>query len=410
MNWRDQYLKGSFRGAAFRSQTHDRSGGRRIASTEFPGRDEPLIEDLGRKQRQFTIEAHVIGADYRAARDALVEALEAEGPGLLVHPWHGQMMVVVNDYTTSESTDDGGLCSFSLTFGEAGQPVSAPVAVPSGQAASLAADAMQATIPQEFAAKFSISGAAGFVEAAAGALISGMVEVSQIAAGLQGGVGPVLRAYDAGLRYLPANISALLRAPLNLAHSVLGLVTAVSLLGNSPRTRIAALSRLIDWQPGLTEFPDVTPSRRREADNRVALLWLFRAAAASELVRTAATAPYASYEDAAATCAAVSDRIEQLSIDAADRADDVGSEGYDRLRRALVRDISTRGETLARLYALDVLDTEPALPIANRIYGASGVSARADDIVTRNHIAHPGFIAAGKSIDLLTQTEAGLTS
>lgn len=72
-----------------------------------------------------------------------------------------------------------------------------------------------------------------------------LVEVSQIAAGLQGGAGPALRAFDAGLRYLPANFSALVRAPLNLAGALLGLVNAVALLGSAPRVRIAGLSRML---------------------------------------------------------------------------------------------------------------------------------------------------------------------
>ena len=104
MTWRDEYEIGSFRGATFRTAGHERSGGRRIAIHEFPSRDEPLVEDLGRKARQFSIECHVIGAEYRGAREALLTALEDEGPGLLIHPWHGRMMVVALDYTSSEST------------------------------------------------------------------------------------------------------------------------------------------------------------------------------------------------------------------------------------------------------------------------------------------------------------------
>ena len=402
MTWRDDYQPGSFRGAAFRTEGHERSGGRRIATFEFPGRNDPLTEDLGRRQRQFSVDCHVIGASYRAARDALIDALEAEGPGLLVHPWHGQMMVVVQEFNTSETTDEGGLCRFRISFAEAGQDVAAPITTQSGQAAVAAADSHIAAAPAEFAGRFSIDGAASFVEESAAQLINGMADISRLAAGLQGGVGPTLRAFDAGLRYLPANLGSLLRSPLNLGHAVVGLVSAVSAIGTSSRARMFALGRMIDWAPTAPGFPLTTPSRRAEDSNRIALLWLFRTAASAELVRAAASASYASHDEAAATRDAIAARLDGLALDAADRGDDTASEGFDALRRALVRDIAARIPTLARIYTAQTFATEPALVIANRHYGAAGVGARADELAARNHIRHPGFVPGGAAIALLT--------
>lgn len=405
MTWRDQYQHGSFRGAAFRTEAHELSGGRRVATFEFPGRDQPVTEDLGRRARKFSIDCHVVGADYRVGRDALIDALEASGAGLLIHPWHGQMMVVVEDFTSSED-QAGGICQFSISFGEAGQAVSAPVAAPSGQAAAIAADAHAVAAPASFLKRFSIDGVAGFVEQSASNLITGMVEVSKIAAGLQGGFGPALRAFDAGLRYLPGNVSSLLRSPLNLAHAMIGLVGAVSLLGGGARSRILSLTQMIDWTPADPLFPEITVSRQREADNRDALLWLFRSAAASELVRTASAATYASYEDAVATRDLVAGRLDVLAMAAADLGDDERAESFDGLRRALVRDMAARVPTLARLFEIETMATEPALVIANRVYGSSGVEATAAEIVARNRLPHPGFVPGGRAIELLTTAEA----
>ena len=83
-HWRDRYRKGSFRGAAFVTTRGEFAGGRRTVVHEFPGRDEPVNEDMGRRARRFTIECHCIGADYMTARDALLDALEKGGDGLLV--------------------------------------------------------------------------------------------------------------------------------------------------------------------------------------------------------------------------------------------------------------------------------------------------------------------------------------
>lgn len=404
MSWREEYQPGSFRGVAFRTEAHERSGGRRVVVHEFPGRDEPLVEDLGRRSRQLSIDCHVVGADYRGQRDALLDALEASGPGLLVHPWHGQMMAVVLDYSSSED-QAGGICTFRITFGEAGQPVAAPQAVPAGLATEIEADAQAAAAPALFAGRFSIDGAAGFVEAASIRLIDGMVGISQVVAGLQGGTGPALRAFEAGLRYLPANVSALLRAPLNLAQATIGMVNAVALLGPAPRTRIAALTRLVDWQPDLPVFPERTPSRVREAGNREALLWLFRSTAAAELARATATASFTSLEDATALRDAVTARLDSLAIAAADAGIDSEADGYDRLRRALVRDIAARGSSLARLWSLTLGATEPALVVANRIYGLAAITARADDLAARNRVIHPGFVPGGRPLELVSVTE-----
>jgi prophage DNA circulation protein len=402
MTWRTEYQPGSFRGVPFRTEGHERSGGRRVATFEFPGRDQPLVEDLGRRARVYSVDCHVIGADYRARRDALLDALEAAGPGLLVHPWHGQMMVVVQDFSQSED-QAGGIATFRITFGEAGQPVAAPAAVPAGLATAIEADAQHGLAPALFAQRFAISGAADFVEQASARLLTGMVEVTQIAAGLQGGAGPALRAFEAGLRFLPGNLSALLRAPVNLAHATIGMISALALLGPAPRTRIAALTRLTDWQPSDPVFPERTPSRVQEADNRRALLWLFRSAAAAELARVAAVAPFSSYDEALAARDAVTARLDALALEAADRGEDAQADGYDRLRHALVRDVAARGSSLARLHALTLDAPLPALVIANRLYGRADVEARAADVAARNRIVHPGFMPAAVPLQLLTQ-------
>ncbi|WP_067734497.1 DNA circularization protein [Novosphingobium naphthalenivorans] len=409
MAWRDEYQQGSFRGVTFRTQSHERRGGRRVAVNEMPRRDEPVIEDLGRRAREFAIECHVIGSDYTSWRDDLLDAVEAEGTGLLVHPWFGQMMVAVLDYTQHENTDDGGVGWFSLTLIEAGQPAPAPVAVSAGASGAAEADAALAAAPDAFAADFTIDGAAGWVEDAAGELISGMADASQIAAGLRGGVGPALRAFNVALNYLPGNLSSLMRAPLNLAHSVIGLVSAVSVLGNSSgrSTRLAPLEMMLDWVPSQPVFPQRTPQRVIEATNRMALLRLFRVASAAELVRAASTIEYASYDDARETRDAIGDRLDVLALAAADRGDDATAETYDALRRALAADIAAQGVSLARVYALELAETEPALVLAHRLYRtdrrtATSLEERAAGIADRNKVPHPGFLPGGVSLELLT--------
>lgn len=415
MAWRDQIQPGSFRGAPFRTEGSERTGGRRVVSHEFPGRDDPVTEDLGARAKTFSIDCHVVGTDYLQQRNTLLDALEAAGPGLLVHPQYGRIMVVVFDYSCTDSTEEGGIARFRISFGEAGQAVAAPVASPAGDEATKAADTVIAQAPQDFAASFSIDAAASFVEDSAEDVVRGIGEVSQLAAGLRGGVGPVLRAFEAGLSFLPANLSSLLRAPLRLGLAVTGLVLAVSALGGGGRrTRLQSLEMLVDWEPAPMNFPVRTPQRTLELNNRLALVQLFKAAAAAELVRTAAALDYPSYEEAVAVRDSIADRLDRLALAAADRGDDRSAEVFDGLRRALARDIAVRGVSLARIYQLKLAASEPALVLAHRLYGGEAQrrtgapatpEARAAAIVARNRIAHPNFVPAGVAIELLTSGE-----
>ena len=167
MSWRDQYQPGSFRGAAFRTEYHELSGGRRVVRHEFPGRDRPVTEDLGRSARSFSIDCWISGADYRAGRNALLDALDAFGPGLLVHPFHGSMMVNALTYSQTEDTEEGGMCRFSIEFAEAGVEVAVSAELDGAALAGSEADDVLAGAAGAFDNGFDIGNVADFVSDAA---------------------------------------------------------------------------------------------------------------------------------------------------------------------------------------------------------------------------------------------------
>lgn len=114
----------SYNGVVFHVEAGTRSSGRRIALHEFPKRDKPYAENMGRKARRFSIAAYVIGPNFRAQRDALIEQLETEGPGSLILPT-GQtdddQKVVVENYSVAERRVQGLYAEFEISFIEAGQ-------------------------------------------------------------------------------------------------------------------------------------------------------------------------------------------------------------------------------------------------------------------------------------------------
>jgi prophage DNA circulation protein len=126
--WKVQLRPASFRGAGFKVDAAARAGGRRQSLFEFPKRDEPYAEDMGRRARRFVVSGYLIGPGYLAARDLLVDALEREGPGLLVHYLFGEFMVSVDTYTVNERRERGGFCEVDIQFVEAGTAPAAGVA------------------------------------------------------------------------------------------------------------------------------------------------------------------------------------------------------------------------------------------------------------------------------------------
>lgn len=128
MAWRDNLLPASFRGASFHVEDNTRQGGRRVVGHQFPKRDEPYSEDMGRRGRRVTVAAYVLGDNYTALRDALCDAMEKEGAGLLVLPTRGQELMAPETYSVRESRLRGGIAEVELTFVEPGSQEQAATA------------------------------------------------------------------------------------------------------------------------------------------------------------------------------------------------------------------------------------------------------------------------------------------
>ena len=176
MGWKEQLQKASFRGVPFLFEASDGELGRRVVLHEYPLRDKPFAEDLGRKARRWSIEAYVLGSGYMAQRDALVKAIEEAGPGALVHPYLGTLQVVlVEARGPRESSREGGMARFALTFAEAGDNTYPAAAIATGTAVADRADAALAVAAADFAGGFDLAGQPELVATAAEDLGQGLL-------------------------------------------------------------------------------------------------------------------------------------------------------------------------------------------------------------------------------------------
>lgn len=121
MSYLDRMVTATFADIAFLTESHDTKSGRRLVVHEFPGAEQPDVEDLGGKADEFSLNAYCIGADYDLARDKLLIALNTPGAAWLHHPWRGVLWVRAHHWTVHESNDKGGYCTISISFVPGGQ-------------------------------------------------------------------------------------------------------------------------------------------------------------------------------------------------------------------------------------------------------------------------------------------------
>ena len=425
----------SFRGVPFDAfEEHSEAGGRRLVRHEFPLRDTPYAEDMGRKAGQWQVEAFVLRnrwADYEAARDRLRDALNAAGPGTLIHPWLGQMSVAVDSYTLRESTREGGYCKFSITFVEAGSLTCPDIQADTAAGVEEAVNAAEEAAEESFLERLNM-------------LPEDLESALSFAEGI---ADTVINCLNTGSRLLSdvkSQIRRVIAIPDRLAGALLGLVTSamglssLSGLGGTAGSSGSSDSGAPYSFGGFDQdaFSAMLSTRRDGPDEpwegaapgasgagnscsrRLSSAWAapgasgagvstvadrvyapiidyVAAVTVAELARQAADTEFSTADDALAAFEIVIGALD--SVQAAHCADAVYA-ALDDLRAALAEDMVERGAKLPRLGTARLAATMPALAASHRIYGTA---AYADEIVSRNNIRHPGRVPGGVNLEIV---------
>lgn len=437
MGWRDTLRPASYRGVAFFVESHEAGFGRRQATHEFPQRDEPYTEDLGRAARTYSIEAYLVGDDYPDQRKKLIDACESAGSGELVHPYLGNLQVTCGGLKVNESTSEGRTCKLSLTFTEAGKPTYPTESGDPTKAITSAANALHDAAKGGFTSKFLTGGFPAFIANAAQGQLASL-------SGLIGGLpfNPIaeaqaVAAYFGKIDALASQALQLVGAPGSLADSVIGIVTgARDIFGARADSVLRAMS---DADLGSYTGGTRTPSRRQQQANTKAVAALVRRCALAERAKVAmtrsqesldairassqaamtatsrgATAAATSGQDASGATSSTAamfmtrDDVQAIREDLTDRIDTemedptTSDEEYVALadlRAELVRGVPAPALNLPRVASYTPPATLPSLVVAHAIYGTA---ARATEIAQRNHARHPGFMTGGQALEVLT--------
>lgn len=391
MGWKDNLREASFRGVSFKVGKHDLEGGRRVVKHEFPKRDKPATEDMGRKGKAFNVDAFVLGDDYMQARDALIRACDEEGSAELIHPYLGTLKVNCEGFSMSESVEEGRVARFSLAFCESGEDEFPNYAVDVVAVAEGAADEAEVAALDDFEESFSVDGLPEFalsdVTAQFNAAVDGVKGIANTVNTIaSGGVGIMKTLSD-----FSGSLTSLMNTPRLLATSFMGLIKGATGIFDSPFEAAMNLKAMFDFgdrnSASTTPAKPKTAVRKRQAANRDAINALVQRAAVIHAVRIAPTATFETVEDARDMRDAIANKLDSISENPY-TADAVYS-AIQKARAAVVAAVPPEAVSLPNLTDYTPNKTLPGLVIAYDLYEDA---SREAEIVTRNRIAHPGFV------------------
>lgn len=426
--WRSRLQRASFRGVPFEVENEEGVFGRRVQVHEYPNRDKPYTEDLGRATRRITINAYLIGDDYPEQRDRLIAAAETAGAATLVHPYYGEMKGNVDgQIRVTHSNQEGRMCRVSFQFVEAGELTFPTSGVATGHRLEGSADGLMSAISDAFGG-FSLDGLPDFLQN----------DVLADAAAMVGVISDAFTMADAGvsaaMRFLQGDLSVILMPPSSANDFVRGLQNAwrAGTRLNSDATGLVSMVKTISGvtlDPGLAprgvwkSDSGTTATRKTQANLVAETLRVVSIAEAARSVAqipapalsseqkrndqsitdivnvdhpaldsssssasSTARTPPATWDDLTDIRTALNDAIdaEQLRT-----SDDAVFLALADLRADLNRDISSRLAQVEKTVLRTPPEPLPALVLAALWYDDA---RRESDILYRNNIAHPGFV------------------
>lgn len=421
-----QLRPASWRGQPFGVLYGQASFGRRNAVHEYPFRDTPWVEDLGRQARRFTVTGFLVGDDVIARRDKLIAECERNGDGELVHPTLGLRKVALIDFSTTERWDQGRVFEIQFTFIEQGQR-----SFPSSTAQNTSATSAAAKAAETAAVD-------SFRSAAAGPLQQGPAATNQIAAQTASWTTAAIRATNDATSLLrlsagqPGEFGRMLgqRQGITVGQvPVTGSATTMQdLLGVSSASRAsvasaataadAAAAALVvskidaygaaaqgvtaavhaaaptpgDAVRGLLAMAAVTasdPAGGAALAGQQACIDLLRRTCLAELARAAVAYRSQSTADMLAIRGLVLSALAAEIVVAGDQGDDAVYQTFRQLRATVSTTMAAAGAELPNMVDVNLPRPMPALALAQRLYGDAG---RADELVARAGPVHPAFM------------------
>ncbi|MGZ3272374.1 MAG: DNA circularization protein [Caulobacteraceae bacterium] len=425
--------KASWRGVPFAVTLGEFRSGRRQALHEYPFRDDPWPEDIGRKTRRFAVTGFLVtdslvygGGDVVDQRERMIAAAEKKGTGELVHPTFGKLTVSLEDIAIVERWDARRYFELTFSFLEAGKRQFPTVASQTGDAvktsAAKAADAASASFSKKITPALKAGGSpldkALKVNATWSSKITALAKDPKKLLGLASQLpGPFGRFFNgrnlgflgsfknlvstahtvADLIRVGANARTLIRTAITTvtkAMSQIGVVSAALDVSNAVRQLMKSFSASaanpadgIRLLANLSRFSSSDAAAVTPAGAATDLL--YRRMAAVSLAEASVAYQPSSADDAALARRVVTDVLDEHILQAGDAGDDDVYAALRDLRSSVVQDLQVRGASLAPIVTVRSVSPTPALVLANRLYRDA---SRADELVTEAQPISPLFM------------------
>lgn len=425
-SWLDQLQPASWRGVPFAVESSETRRGRRTAVHEYPFRKEVWVEDLGRGVRGYSIYGFVVGDDCYQQEQALLDASEQPGSGVLVHPSLGACTVsLVGPVTTEQRSERGRSVGIRFEFIETADSVY-PVATADTQGAvQTSALAAAAAAAEDF-----LSDVADALEEGADIISAGIAAVESWGSAVMQLAGDALLVMSAvaGLpgyfgRFVAGARSILLMGITTVDQAIGAVITARAAVSSAsalctslaagmsptsdngvcaaaqaltealrnacadPADAVRLLSDLAVWN--LTVTPSTAPIGAAIATLQTAMGQIFRRAALVSLANACATYQPASWNDAISLRSTVATLFDVEIIASADAGQDATYQALRALRTSVIIDLTTRGAQLAKMVTVTTPAPDSALSLAYRLYGDA---SRADQLIAEADPVHPSFM------------------
>lgn len=245
----DELYKAAYKGVSFLTDGGTISGGRKLVQHIFPNSNRQTQEDLGLKQRDYSLTAIISGDNYLNDRDNLVRVLEAsDGPSTLTHPFHGEIEnIVAESFSLTENFSEMGKATINIAFKistDVGEQQEAEVNVNSIKSKF---DTYKTEVQDNFADKFEITQSYTksfeFALDKSNSFIDDFKESTQF-------MNDIAESFDqttADIIDFKTNISSLLDAPINLASSINSLFENANLSSDVVQSKIDGFKNLFGF-------------------------------------------------------------------------------------------------------------------------------------------------------------------
>ena len=421
----------SWRGVPFAVRTFTEATGRRLEVHQYPLRDIPFTEDLGRSARRYRFSGYLVsndlvygGGDVSIQRRLIKSAAEQAGSGVLVHPTLGRLTVNCESVTFNEDLSAGTYLELDFAFVESGAQSAPSISTSTGNAVLDAITGLQTAAQTAFSTAIGVvTSVAGQVEAISTTALQFVQQTGQLGQDatsllrmvsvLPGSFGRYIAGANLGLSGIlqgvtvPTTVDDLVaeaaadRAGISAAGGALE--TACADLGVSAdaddvsaaaqalvSTLGAAMSDPADGLRLLGQLYDFGPSGGDAANpGGVAISSVMRRAAIAALAGAGQAYQPSSYDDAFSVLGTVTGFIDQEILVAGDNGEDGVFSALRTLRIAVVQDLQARGALLSSMTTFTVAGNLPALALAQRFYRDA---TRADQLVQEADPISPLFM------------------